>query len=116
MIGGTTSNMPAAILIEGQIQWQCLRSQSGQWIGVCDPLKLTVQAETWADLMEDIGHTLDAMLKDLLDSNELDKFLHEHGWKMAGPTPLHPHEDVRFDVPFIPAMIGAHGSQGNVYQ
>jgi hypothetical protein len=52
---------------------------------VGDPLKLTVQADTWAELMEDIGHTLDAMLRDLFRSNELDKFLRDH----SGLAPLY---------------------------
>jgi hypothetical protein len=110
--------MPAAplILVDGKIQWQCLRSKGGHWLGVCDPLKLTVQADTWADLMEDIGHTLDAMLKDLLGSNGVDKFLRDHGWKVIGPILVRPTKEVRFDVPFIPAMMGAHGWQGNVHQ
>jgi len=110
--------MPAGRLVrvDGKIQWQCLRAKGGHWIGICDPLKLTVQADTWADLMEDIGHTLDAMLKDLLGSNELDAFLRDHGWKVIGSIPVRPTKDVRFDVPFIPAMMGAHGSQRNVHQ
>jgi hypothetical protein len=33
------------------------------------------------DLMEDIAHTLGAMLKDLLKSEELRSFLRDHGWK-----------------------------------
>jgi len=116
--GGTASHMPAATLVrvDGNIQWRCFRAKGGHWIGICDPLKLTVQADTWADLMEDIGHTLDAMLKDLLGSNELDKFLRDHGWKVIGPVPARPTKEVRFDVPFIPAMMGAHGPQGNVHQ
>ena len=72
---------------------------------MCEPLQLTVQSETWADLMEDIGHTLDALFKDLLRSNELNRFLRDRGWAPLGPVPSGP-EDVRFDVPFFPAMMG----------
>jgi hypothetical protein len=66
---------------------------------------LTVQAETYADLMEDIGLALDALLQDLFESKELDPFLREHGWHLMQRLP-EPRDAVRFDVPFIPAMMG----------
>jgi hypothetical protein len=103
------------VRIEAKLQWGCFRAKGGSWIGVCDPLKLTVQADTWAELMEDIGHTLDAMLSDLLKTNELDKFLREHGWQVRGTIPHRP-KNVRFDVPFIPAIMAAHGQQASVHQ
>ena len=104
-------------IIDANLPWKCFTGKGGHWIGVCDPLKLTVQAETWAELMEDIGHTLDAMLKDLLKSNEFEAFLRDHGWSAIGQIPAHPSKEIRFDVPFIPAMVGhPHGSQGVVHQ
>jgi predicted RNase H-like HicB family nuclease len=102
------------VRIQANLQWRCFTGQGGHWIGVCEPLKLTVQGDTWAELMEDIGNTLDAMLKDLLQSNELEKFLRDHNWSLIGPIPVRP-KAVRFDVPFIPAMMGAHGSQANLH-
>ncbi len=56
--------------IEAKVPWQTRRAQGGNWIAVCDPLRLTVQAETYAELMEDIGLTLNALLKDLLREND----------------------------------------------
>lgn len=72
---------------------------------MCDPLNFTVQSETWAELMEDIGDTLELMFEDLLNSNELDKFLGEHGWTMAGQIPAYPDRAIKFDVPFIPELM-----------
>lgn len=46
--------------------WQVHHSAAGKWIGVCQPLKLTLQAETRNDLMVDIDDTLKAIMKDLL--------------------------------------------------
>jgi len=67
--------------------------------------------------MEDIGLTLDAMLQDLLSSNELDNFLRDHGWTAINQIPGHPDRAIRFDVPFIPELMkGPYGSQGNVHQ
>jgi predicted RNase H-like HicB family nuclease len=103
------------VRVDANLPWGVLHGKGGAWIGICDPLKLTVQAPTYAELLEDISHTLDAMLKDLLASNELPKFLHEQGWQIAGPLPTH-RRAVRFDVPFFPALIKLHGPQATVHQ
>ena len=55
--------------------------------------------------MEAISETLDAVLSDLMQSNELPHFLSSHGWTLMTPLPDKP-KDVRFDVPFIPAWMG----------
>jgi|SRR6185369_609217 len=91
--------------VRANLPWLCLETQDGYWVGVCEPLKLTVESQTWADLMQDIGLTLDSMLQDLLSSNELEKFLRDHGWEAAGPIPSALDGPIRFDVPFIPAMM-----------
>ena len=95
------------IRIDTQVRWSVVQARGGNWVAVCDPLKLTVQSDTWANLMEDIAQTLDALLKDLLSSNELETFLRERGWVAIGQIPRKP-KDVRFDVPFIPALMGPH--------
>ena len=51
----------------------------GLWVAVCEPLKLTVSADTWNQLMEDIGTTMDLVFADLLEAGELDEFLARHG-------------------------------------
>lgn len=103
------------VRVRANLHWGVLQGKGGAWVGVCDPLKLTVQAQTWAELMEDIGHTLDAILQDVLASDELPKFLSDRGWQLMGPTPTR-REQVRFDVPFFPAMVGANGPQAAVHQ
>ena len=55
------------------------------WVGICDVLALTVESETWAELMEDIALILDAMFQDLLAGNELDPFLRDRGWTAQVP-------------------------------
>ena len=108
-------HMATVVRINGRVDWQCFRANGGNWVAVCEPLKLTLQAETWGNLMEDIALTLDALLKDLLSSNELDRFLRERGWAIVGSIPNR-RQHVRFDLPFFAAMMGAHGSQTNLHQ
>jgi len=107
------------VRIQANLQWQVHQGKGGNWIGVNDAVGLTVQGETYAELMEDIGHTLDAVLRDLLSTNELPKFLQDHGWQIVGgmPQQVRP-EEVRFDVPFMfmPALMGANDSPRHVYQ
>jgi len=106
---------PIIVRVDGKVPCNILHTKGGNWVAICEPLKLTLQAETWANLMEDIAFTLDAILKDLLSSNELNKFLKDKGWKLIGRIPRH-STDMRFDLPFIPAMIDSHGSQRQVHQ
>lgn len=110
---------PAVLVrIEANVPWQWRVGSGGNYVAICDPLKITLQAQTYSELMEDIGNTLDALLKDLMESHEFDKFMRDHGWIMATPLPQRP-KDMRFDVPFsvVPvAMAGTNGSQRSLYQ
>ena len=107
-------SVATVVRVNANVPWKCLRAKGGNWVAVCDPLKLTVQAESYAELMEDIGLTLNGLLADLLASNELNRFLRDHGWVLMGTIPSR-REDVRFDVPFFPAMV-ADGSSRDFHQ
>jgi hypothetical protein len=109
--------MPLAInvvRIDASVPLQCFRSGSGNWIGICEPLKITVQSATWGELMEDFSETLNGILTDLLRNNELDRFMRDRGWSTAGNIPERP-DNVRFDLPFLPAMMANHGPQRSIY-
>jgi predicted RNase H-like HicB family nuclease len=105
--------------VQANLQWAVYHGNGGNWVAVCEPLKLTVQSETWAELMVDIAETLDGVLKELLVSNELDQFLREQGWQIAGAIPVYARarpEDVRFDIPFVPVIAAANGPQRSILQ
>jgi len=108
------SKKVTVVRIDTTVNWKTLRAKGGNWVAVCDPLGLTIQAETYVNLMEDIGFTLDAVLNDLLNSNELDTFLRDHGWELIGTIPAR-KTGIRFDVPFVPEIVptmpGAYGSK-----
>ena len=85
-----------------------MRSTGGLWGAVCEPLKLTVSADTWNQLMEDIGTTIDLVFADLLEAGKLDECLARHGWMRISPeeaTTEEVQENVKFDIPFIPAVV-----------
>jgi len=102
------------VRVNANIPWMVTQGTT-DWVAICDPLKLTVQAETYSDLMESIGETLDAVLSDLLATNELDRFLSDHGWKLITPLP-EKRKNLRFDVPFIPAIMGTRDPYTGVHQ
>lgn len=106
---------PTVVRINGKVECKILQGRGGNWIAVCDSLQLTIQANTWANLMEDIGFTLDVILRDLLSSNELERFIKERGWTLVGRIPRR-HTDVCFDLPFFPAMMKPHDSQRDLRQ
>jgi hypothetical protein len=91
------------IKINGEVPWRVAQAEGGQWVGVCDPLKLTIQAPSWADLMEDIGETLNVVFHDLLKSNELERFLRDRGWTPVEPLP-EDDDSIAFDIPFLPSL------------
>jgi hypothetical protein len=106
------------VRINGNVQWQWRVGAGGNYVAMCDPLKITLQAASWIELMEDISSSLDALLRDLLESQELDAFMREQGWSLVAPIPARP-KGVRFDVPFsiLPiAAAGANGSQRVLHQ
>ena len=102
------------VKIDGKTDWNCFRAKGeGNWIGVCDPLGLTIQSDTWANLMGDIGLTINAMFIDLLESQDLTQFLRDRGWQPVGKIPKKP-TDVWFDVPFFPKQ-SKYGSEAAVH-
>ena len=90
-----------AIQVNGQVQWFARYSPSSRrWIGVCDPMRLTLEAETLDELHGVIEEGIQLMLRDLLEDNELEAYLREMGWS-AAPIPHGqlPH-NIEFDVPW----------------
>jgi hypothetical protein len=97
------------LALKGRVKWTACRDpQSGYWIAVCKPLKQTVSGETWAELNESIGETLQLLFRELLEKDELASFLRNHGWKFDQPVPER-RTNVRFDVPWqLVERRGAH--------
>jgi len=88
------------VRIEARIAWKyCQDPKSSLWVGVCEPLALTVQAETHEELMGLMRGSVDDLFQDLLNDGELPQFMRERGWS-AQSIPTKPPEDfVSFDLP-----------------
>ena len=100
-----TVTASVTVRIEGNVPWQWRVGSGGNYVAICDPLKITLQAPSWIELMEDISSSLDA-------------FMREHGWNLLAPIPARP-KGMRFDVPFsiLPvAAMEANDSQRLLHQ
>lgn len=100
--------------IQAQLAWQAHRdARSRMWVAYCQPLSLTAEGETWSELNQSIGEILNLLFMELLESNELDRFLLQHGWTLSVPV-----RDLRalpsggfvFDIPFAVAQQAAHAA------
>ena len=56
------------VRVQSSVEWVVGEGNNGYWIGICEPLKLTVQSDTETELTENIRETMDALLKDLIET------------------------------------------------
>lgn len=67
--------------INARVDWVCIHDTScGKWVGICNDLSLTVQADDQRELHSIIWESMDYLLKSLVEEKNLDSFLREHGW------------------------------------
>ena len=69
-----------AIGIKGTITWHVFQSEHGNWIGICDPLGLTMEGPTIDKLNLNIQDAVQSILERLLKEGELEKFFSDRGW------------------------------------
>ena len=91
------------VRIEGTVEWTIQPAEGGCYVGICDSLGLTLQADTWADMMDEIGDVQAALFRDLCAEGELDRFLSARGWRAIGDV----YEGAVFDLPFLPQLVAA---------
>jgi hypothetical protein len=106
---------PQKITIQTQVEWRAKRSATSErWIGECEALNLSMEADTLDELHGLIPETIHLLMVDLLEDNELDRYLKEKGWRAIG-IPAKPDGDIEFDVPWYLVAEGARGSQRRAY-
>jgi hypothetical protein len=81
------------------VPWRWGIAPDGNYLAVCDSLKITVQAPTWNELQANISKTLNALLKGLSECHRFDEFMREQGWTLVTPLPARPN-DLQFEVLF----------------
>jgi len=86
------------IQVNGQVQWQVGRSSAGRWIGVCQPLGLTMEGDSLDDLFNNINESVQLLMEDLVETGEFDSFLRHRGWQ-AVPNGSQQQGPVEFQVP-----------------
>lgn len=90
------------------IEWKVFRGSSGPYVADCSSLRLTVQSETWRDLMSDIENVMQCLIEDLVSEDNLDAFAQEHGWEVER-EPLQVPEPSKvspwFDIPYTPMLV-----------
>jgi predicted RNase H-like HicB family nuclease len=88
------------VRVQASIEWRAFfDTASQQWIAVCDPLSLTASGKTWAILQDEIDEAINLLLLDIMKAGELDRFLSDRGWRLAGRPPSDPQARVHFDLP-----------------
>ena len=98
--------------LESQLEWQATKSESsGRWVGVCDAMNLSMEADSLDDLRSLIDETMQLVLIDLLEDNELDQFLRAHGWRVERLPTKHSVQKVSFDVPWHLIAEGVRDSE-----
>ncbi len=103
--------MKTIVSIQANLVWHVYQDRaSGYFIGVCDPLKITLQGQSLGELTETIDEGINALLHDLIQTNELDLFLRDQGWTLVTPVPKRT-ENVRFQVPFTIDQRPMHDRQ-----
>jgi predicted RNase H-like HicB family nuclease len=102
--------------IQANLPWFIYQDpDSKYWIGVCEPLRITLSGKKWPELMEVIDEALQLLMIDLVKTGEIDAFLKKQGWT-AGPLPAKVDEHVRFDIPMNIFKGRASDLQDAIYQ
>jgi predicted RNase H-like HicB family nuclease len=96
------------IQVQAQVQWRVGRSSSGNYIGVCDPLNMTMEGSTLEELEQNINESIQLLMSDLMESGELERFLQDHGWR-AVPDPRQ-QGPVEFRLPYNLQVRNSRGS------
>ena len=89
------------IQIDAELQWQLQRTRKGRILAVCEPLALTLEADSEEEAMSVIKEGLHYFFLEHWLEGTLQKFLQSKGWNVAGPLPTNPtpEDAVTFDIP-----------------
>lgn len=91
------------IAIQARLQWNITITRAGNFLGVCDPIGLSLEGGSEDELRSVIEESLHWFFLTHLEDGTLNAFLASKGWTFTGPMPTKNEIDeggaVRFDVP-----------------
>ncbi len=91
--------MKYVVQVQAQVKWEFYQDQpSKRWIAVCNPLGITIEADTHTELRENIEDALRLFMRSTFEDGELERFLREHGWKALNIPANARANDIKFDV------------------
>lgn len=94
--------------MESEIQWVATESSvSGLWVAHCEPLGISLTADSLDELHSLIDEACQLLFLDLFEDNELDEFLTERGWKSSA-VPTENSDGIEFLVPWNMIASGGH--------
>ena len=88
------------IHVESNLQWKAIHSESGVWVAACEPLGVTMEADTLDELYEVIGESCSVLFLDLYEDDQLDSFLRSRGWSASDLPESTSGKPVEFEVPW----------------
>lgn len=99
------------IRVDTNLHWRAERGvQSGHWIGFCDALGITTEADSLDELHTLIPEAIHILMIDLVEDGELDGFLADRGWDSSQES-----IDGDFEVR-VPWYLVANGTNGQPRQ
>lgn len=104
------------VKIQADIQWTVIQTPSNHYVGICDPMNLSIQADSLDELRSVINETLQLTFEDLLLDHELDAYLHDHGWSASHLPSGDISAEVRFEVPWDMTVSTSGDSMRRSYQ
>ena len=89
------------IEVKSTIEWTATQSEtSARWIAECEALGICVEGESLDELHSLIPEANFALLVDLLEDNELQRFLMERGWEAVNMPQGPVNDDIEFSIPW----------------
>ncbi|HVO19763.1 MAG TPA: hypothetical protein VMU15_10935 [Anaeromyxobacter sp.] len=90
------------------MNWRAFRGRdSGNWVAISDALKLTVQGDSWDDLMNACTEAVQLVLLDVFEDGDFEQFLRSRGWMLLSQLPAR-GQPVKFDIP-VQVLKAANG-------
>jgi hypothetical protein len=106
------------VQVQAKIQWEFYQDPaSKRWIAVCEPLGLTIEADSHTELRENIEDSLRLFMRSIFADGQFERFMRERGWVAQNiPQNVAP-QDIGFDVPIeLIARKASNGAKRAVHQ